>query len=205
MESGGLAKSALSLPSMFDLCQWLVGASRCHRQFLETYAKPASGDRLVDLGCGTGSTLKHLPEGISYVGIDINPDYIRAARDRFGERGHFICTDLANADLSEFAPFDLAISVGVFHHLNDAEVQGVLQLAQRIVRAGGRLVTLDPCYVAGQSRIAQFLKDHDRGRYIRDVENYRRLFSSNGSLETVVRSDMLRVPYNHIVAIQLLS
>jgi SAM-dependent methyltransferase len=200
MEARTFTKSALSLPSIFDFSQWLVGASRCHQRFLETFAKPASGERVVDLGCGTGATLNHLPAGVSYVGIDINPGYIRAARDRFGNRGHFICSDLATADLSAFPPFDLAVSVGVFHHLNDGEVQAVLELVRRIVRPGGRLVTLDPCYVPGQSRIARFLKDHDRGRHIRDVESYRELFSGNDSFETVVLSDMLRVPYTHIVA-----
>jgi SAM-dependent methyltransferase len=161
---------------------------------------PRAGDRVVDLGCGTGGTFRYFPEGISYVGLDINPHYIQAAQERYPGRGTFVCCDAVTADLSRFPPFDTAISVGVLHHLTDAEASALLQLASRIVRPGGRLVTMDPCYVPGQHPIAKFLKDHDRGKYIRDAERYRRLFPTKGSLETKVFSDMLRIPYNHIVA-----
>jgi SAM-dependent methyltransferase len=202
---GNFPKSALSLPSLFGFYQWVVGAPGCHRRFLEVFAKPRSGDRVVDLGCGTGASLAHLPEGISYVGVDISPEYIQAAHERFGARGTFLCSDLVNADLSQFPPFDLAISFGVLHHLNDAEAQAVLRLARRIVRPGGRVVTIDPCYVRDQPRIARFLNDHDRGRHIREAEEYRRLFASHGPIETTVLSDMLRIPYTMIAATLLVG
>lgn len=200
MAFANLAKSALSLPSIFGLYQRVVGAPECHRRFLEVFARPQPGQRIIDLGCGTGASLAHLPEGISYVGVDIDADYIRAARARFGARGTFLSSDLMTVDLSQFAPFDLAISFGVLHHLNDVQARAMLQLARDIVRPGGRLVTIDPCYVPGQSPIARFLNDHDRGRHIRDAEDYRQLFAAKGSVETTVLSDMLRIPYTMIVA-----
>lgn len=195
-----LAKSALSFPSIFGLYQRVVGAPGCHRRFLEVFAKPCPGERVIDLGCGTGASLDHLPEGVTYLGIDISPEYIQAAKARFGARGTFLCTDLLTADLSQFPPFDLAISFGVLHHLNDVEARAVLQAASGIVRAGGRVVTIDPCYVRDQPRIARFLNDHDRGRHIRDAEHYRQLFESLGPIETEVLSGMLRIPYTMIVA-----
>jgi SAM-dependent methyltransferase len=185
---------------MFDLCQWLVGAPACHRRFIQGFVKPCPGERVVDLGCGTGASLRQIPEGITYVGLDLNPHYIQAARAQFGERATFLCSDLVTADLSEFPAFDLAISVGVLHHLSDAQAHAVLQLARRIVRPGGRFVSMDPCYVPGQHPIAKFLLDHDRGDHIRDAEHYRRLLSPQGTLETKVFSDMLRIPYTTIVA-----
>lgn len=184
---------------MFDFCQWLVGAPACQRRFVDGFVKPRPGDRIVDLGCGTGASLRQLPAGISYVGLDLNPHYIRTAQAEFGSRATFLCCDLASADLSQFPPFDLAISVGVLHHLSDAQAQAMLQLARRSVRPGGRLVTMDPCYVPGQNPIAKFLLDHDRGEYIRDAEGYRQLLAPEGTLETNVFSDMLRIPYSTIV------
>jgi SAM-dependent methyltransferase len=97
-------------------------------------------------------------------------------------------------------PFDLAISAGVLHHLNDAEVRVVLQLAGRIVRPRGRLVAMVPCYVRDQHPIAKFMKDHDRGRHIRAAEDYRQLFASVGPIETRVLSGMLPIPFTTIVA-----
>jgi SAM-dependent methyltransferase len=200
LKFGSAAKSALSRPVMFDLCQWLVGGPACHRRFVDGFVKPRAGDRLVDLGCGTGASLRQLPPSVSYVGLDLNPHYIRTAQAEFGNRATFLCDDLAFADLSQFPPFDLAISVGVLHHLSDTQAQAMLRLARRIVRPGGRLVTMDPCYVPGQHPIAKFLLDHDRGQYIRDAEGYRRLLAPAGTLETSVFSDMLRIPYSTIIA-----
>lgn len=199
MKFENAAKSVLSRPILFDLCQWLLGAPACHRRFVEGFVKPRPGDRLVDLGCGTGNSLRQLPPDISYVGLDLNPDYIRTAQAEFGERAIFLCRDLAATDLSEFPPFDVAISVGVLHHLSDSQAQAMLQLARRSVREGGRLITMDPCYVPGQHPIAKFLLDHDRGEHIRDAEGYGRLLKSVGTPESSLFSDMLRIPYSTII------
>ncbi|HLK20852.1 MAG TPA: class I SAM-dependent methyltransferase [Bryobacteraceae bacterium] len=166
---------------------------------IQDFVKPQAGDRLVDLGCGTGASLRQLPADIAYVGLDLNPEYIRTAQTEFGDRATFLCRDLASADLSEFPPFDLAISVGVLHHLSDVQAQAMLQLARRSIRPGGRLVTMDPCYVPGQHPVAKFLLDHDRGEYIRNAEGYRKLLQSVGKPEISVLSDMLRIPYSTIV------
>src|SRR5215475_166091 len=98
---GNLARSPLSLASVFDLCQWMVGAPACHRRFLRDFIMPKPGDRVVDLGCGTGGTFRYFPDGISYVGLDINPHYIRAAQERYPGRGTFVCCDAVTADLSQ--------------------------------------------------------------------------------------------------------
>ena len=200
MSFGNAARSVLSHASIFELYQRAVGAPECHRRFLQEFAKPRPGEKVIDLGCGTGASLSHLETSVCYVGIDIDAGYIAAARQRFGNRGTFLCADLTTVDISQYAPFDLAISFGVLHHLNDAAARSLLGLAGRVVRPGGRLVTIDPCYVQNQSSIARFLNDHDRGRHIRPVAQYRQLFAGQASLETIVLADMLRIPYNMIVA-----
>jgi SAM-dependent methyltransferase len=195
-----VAKSALSVSWVFGLYQSLVGAPACHRRFIESFVRPKAGDRVIDLGCGIGASLEHLPQSISYVGVDLSPQYIEAARARYPGRGTFVCSDVATVDLSDAGPFDLAISFGVLHHLDDVAAEAMVGLAHRVVRPGGQLVTIDPCRVENQAPIARLLIDHDRGRYIRDAERYRRLFEPWGRVETEVVSDMLRIPYSMIVA-----
>jgi SAM-dependent methyltransferase len=194
-----LAKSALSMSWVFGAYQHLVGAPGCHRRFIESYVRPKAGDRIVDLGCGTGASLEHLPQNVSYVGVDLSQQYIDAARTRF-PRARFLCSDVLNVDLSPYVPFDLAMAFGVLHHLDDSAAGGLVDLARRVVRRGGLLVTIDPCRVAGQPFVAKMLIDNDRGRHIRDAEGYKGLFAPRGEVETVVLSDMLRVPYSMIVA-----
>jgi len=195
-----LAKSTLSVPSVFGFFQSVVGAPACHRRFLDHFAQPQPGDRLLDLGCGTGATLEHLPATVSYVGVDISQDYIDAARARFQNRGTFLCSDVASVDLARFAPFDLAISFGVLHHLDEPSARAMVALAQRMLRPGGHLVTIDPCRLPSQPWTARFLIEHDRGRHVRNIEQYRRLFASCASVDTDVLSDMLRIPSSMIVA-----
>jgi len=178
----------------------MIGAPACHRRFLEVYCRPRAGERILDLGCGTGASVGYLPPDVTYVGLDISAEYIEAARARYVDRGTFLQTDLTTAALYQFPPFDLAISFGVLHHLDDAGADAMLKFGCRSLRPGGRLVTIDPVYGPGQPAVAKFLNDHDRGRHIRNPETHRRLFEPHGRVETVVLSDMLRIPYTMIVA-----
>jgi hypothetical protein len=92
------------------------------------------------------------------------------------------------------------IAIGVLHHLNDADATRLLTLGRSALRPGGRLVTMDPCYTAHQSRIAQFVISHDRGRNVRDDERYGHLANRVfPRVETHVRGDLSRIPYTHLV------
>jgi SAM-dependent methyltransferase len=195
-----VGKSTLSVPWVYAFYQRMVGAPRCHQRFLETFVRPKGGDRVVDLGCGVGAGLQHLPSGVFYVGIDISREYIQAARVKFGRRGIFVCASVDTVDLRPFGPFDVAMAFGVLHHLSDAAASAMVRLVSRASRPGGRLVTLDPCLVTDQPRLARFLVEHDRGRYVRPVHAHRDLLSPYGEVEAEVVSDMLRIPYPLVIA-----
>ena len=193
------AKSTLSVPWVYAVYQRILGAPGCHQRFMESYVRPKPGDRVVDLGCGLGAGIQYIPPGVSYVGVDISHEYIQAARDKFGSRGIFVCASVDKVDLSQFAPFDIAMAFGVLHHLDDATVSEMVRLVSRAMRPGGRLVTIDPCPVAGQPRLAKLLIAHDRGGYVRTAQAYCDLLSSHGQVEAEVVSDMLRVPFSFMV------
>jgi SAM-dependent methyltransferase len=194
------AKSILSHPFIFELFQSLVGARGCHREFLAKYVQPKTGEHLLDIGCGVGSTLGHLPPEVRYTGVDVSAAYIKAARARFGERGTFVCSDVGDLSL-ENARFDHAIAIGVLHHLDDALAHSLLRLARSALRPGRRLVTIDPCYSPEQSKVARFVISRDRGRFVRDAAGYRHLFDSYGTAEVTLVHDLLRIPYTHLIAI----
>ena len=128
-----------------------------------------------------------------------NFEYIQAARDKFGGRGIFVCASVDKVDLNQFAPFDIAMAFGVLHHLDDATVGEMVRLVSLGMRPGGRLVTIDPCPVAGQPRLAKLLIAHDRGGYVRTAQAYRDLLASHGQVEAEVVCDMLRVPFSFMV------
>src|SRR5215467_12090335 len=191
----------LSSTRLFAAYQWAVGAPRCHRRFIQEFVKPGPSDRILDIGCGFGASVHYLAGARNYVGVDISAEYIAAARRRFGNRGTFICSAIEDVEAASIGAFDLAISFGVIHHLDDSGARSMLRLASEVVRRGGRLVTIDPCHVSQPSPLARLLVKNDRGRFIRDREGYRTLCQPYGRTDVRVVSDMLRIAYPQAVTI----
>src|SRR4051812_25215768 len=88
--AGGLY-SLLRLGLVYRAFQLAVGATRSWRRFVAEDARVRSGERVLDVGCGVGDLLDHLPAGVDYFGYDHNEDYIRMARERHPGRGVFFC------------------------------------------------------------------------------------------------------------------
>jgi SAM-dependent methyltransferase len=193
------ARSALSFPVVYDSYQSLVGAPRCHQRFVTETVRPNARDRVLDIGCGVGASVRYLPAGVRYVGIDISEAYIARARADYADRGDFFCVDVGSVKAETLGQFDLAFSFGVLHHLSDGIVARVIELVRKVVRPGGRFVTIDPCYVAGQNAIAKLLIDNDRGEYVRDEDGYTRLMAGLGEVRATVHHDLLRIPYTQVV------
>jgi SAM-dependent methyltransferase len=191
-------QSVLEWPAFYRL-HLLLLVGRQQERFVRDHVRPEAGQRLLDLGCGPGDVLEHL-HGVDYVGVDLNPRYVEAARARFGSRGDFRCGSASDLAEQEPGAFDLATANGLLHHLDDDEVGRLLRVARKALRPGGRLVTIDPCYVAGQSPVARLLLGMDRGRHVRTLDRYQALARAEfGSVEAVVRHDLIRLPYTHVI------
>jgi SAM-dependent methyltransferase len=190
----------LSHAKFYDAVQWLMGAKRGRSIVSSRYIKAKIGDCVLDIGCGTADIRRYLSV-VEYFGIDPNPRYIRAAKYRFRDAQGctFLCGTFDEAILARLPKFDIVLASAVLHHLTDDEAVRLANLAKAALKVDGRLVTLDPCYVEGQSPIAKFLIDRDRGEHVRDAAGYRSLMSSVfASVKTDVRHDLARFPYTHI-------
>lgn len=166
--------------------------------FASEYVRARPGDRILDIGCGPGDLLAELPAATEYVGFDKSEAYVRAARARFGARGTFFCRTVDRAVVNELGAgsFDLVIAHGLLHHLDDAEADEFFVLARTALAPGGRLITADGCYVAGQSRMARYLLSRDRGAHVRTEQAYRMLAARRfPSVVSDIRHDTSRVPY----------
>jgi SAM-dependent methyltransferase len=192
-------RAILSVPAGYRAFIRLVGGN-VRRIYVRDYVRPVPGEKVFDIGCGPGDILDYLPE-TDYTGFDVSPEYIASARKRFGNRGRFLCEDVGTASIErEQGTFDLVLATGVVHHLDDEQALKLFDLARRALRPRGRLVTFDGCYVPGQSRFARWMLDHDRGKHVRNREEYVRLASLRFSrVEPHVRHDLLRVPYTHLI------
>ena len=196
----GKISSILSFPAGYRFFQRMIGAESSRKTYLVEHVKPSPGDKILDIGCGPGDILNHLPN-VRYTGLDISPEYIAAAKQRYGSRGRFFCGDVGLAAIEgEHSSFDLVLSVGVIHHLDDAQADKLFALARRVLSPTGRLVTYDGCYVPQQSRIARWMLSKDRGKFVRTREEYLRLAAPHFStVEPQLRHDLLRIPYTHLI------
>lgn len=192
-------RAALSVPAVYELFENLVGAQRCRASFVRDYVRPTRGMRILDVGCGTAAILEHLPE-VDYCGYDISTSYIEAARRHFGARGTFHAALLTERSLDGERPFELALAIGLLHHLDDDEAIRLLRICAARLACHGRLLTLDPCFDPGQSAIARRIIASDRGRNVRTLEGYCQLASGLFSQTSAhLRSDLLRIPYTHAI------
>jgi SAM-dependent methyltransferase len=176
-----------------------IGATRARRRYADRFIRAKPGDRVLDLGCGPADILDVLHE-VSYCGVDMSSKYIRAARERFGDRGDFQVRTLDESTVTSYKGFDLVLATGLLHHLNDEEALGLFRTANAALKPGGTLVTLDGCFTCDQSRVVKWLLRQDRGRFVRPVEEYKRLAGIVfGTVESHVVDDLLRIPYTHLI------
>lgn len=88
--------------------------------------------RLLDLGCGPGFLLNYLGHAglidrVDYTGVDLNPDVLAAARERWPER-RFLERDVRSEPFPD-GLFDYAVLCGVFtvrFSLNEADMRTLL-------------------------------------------------------------------------------
>ena len=192
-------RTVLDSAAAYNIFQHLMGADRGRREFVRCYVRPKSGQWVLDIGCGTADILAYLPD-VHYYGFDSSQKYIDAARQRFGNRAALACTRVSESALEGIPKVDLALAIGVVHHLDNDEAVGLFQLAHSALKRGGRLVTLDCCFAPGQSRIARFLIAHDRGQNVRDERGYKSLAEGVfPTVKTYIRHDMTRFPYTHLI------
>jgi SAM-dependent methyltransferase len=197
-ERTGGARALLSHPRAYSLLMWVVGSSSFRRALVSQYLRVRPGDRVLDIGCGPADILDLMPD-VRYVGIDSNPTYIEAARRRYGDRAEFHCVDAQEADLPAES-FDVVSVIALLHHLDDDDAETVFKRASGALVDSGRMVTLDNALREGQSRLARWMIERDRGASVRKTDGYARLAEPYfESVRRTTREDLLRIPYTHAI------
>ncbi len=139
---------------------WFVAMRATVRDAFMALGLPNDAN-VLDLGCGTGGTMKALTGLARFAGLDMSPTAARFAARRTGEP--VLCgaaTDLPVRDAS----VDAVLALDVFEHIPDDDKAAAE--VRRVLKPGGALVATVPCHPA-------LFSEHDRAlhhvrRYTRD-------------------------------------
>lgn len=98
------------------------------------------GDRVLDLGCGSGRFYETMKEkNIEYIGVDNSKRFVEIARKRYPKL-KFLLADTANLPFPDNY-FDKVYAVALFHHIPSERYRiQVLKEAKRILKKSGLLV-----------------------------------------------------------------
>jgi ubiquinone/menaquinone biosynthesis C-methylase UbiE len=131
-------------------------------QQLQARAESGRPLRVLDVGCGTGGTLRQIvsayPE-LRYYGLDLSPYYVQVARQRLSDVVHASFV----ADNAESMPFrdeffDVVTSVFLCHELPKNARRNVLSEIRRVLRPGGLVVIEDSLQHSDAGEVAFFLE-----------------------------------------------
>ena len=135
----------------YDAFSWLIslGKAPAIRRTAIEVAGVVPGDKVLDVGCGTGSLAiaakgKAGPDGEVH-GIDAAPEMIEVARQKAARKGVDVGFHVGLIEEIPFPDghFDLALNTFVLHHLpHDLKRKGFAEI-RRVLKPGGRFVAAD--------------------------------------------------------------
>jgi len=139
-----------SAPERYERGMHLLTLGRLERVRSDIAARLCSGDRVLDLGCGTAVLAVQLArQGCQVTGVDISSPMLAQATRRVRQAGleeQVTLRELGVVELDiafEDGSFDAVVSTLVFSELSDDEIVYSLAECQRILRPGGQLLIAD--------------------------------------------------------------
>ncbi|MES1954146.1 phosphatidylethanolamine N-methyltransferase [Salinisphaera hydrothermalis EPR70] len=98
-----------------------------------------AGDRVLEVGVGTGLSLEHYPDGVEVVGIDVSPDMLEHARQRVNGNADRITLQVMDGQATEYPDdsFDKVVAMYVVSVAPDPKK--LVEEMKRVCKPGGEI------------------------------------------------------------------
>ena len=154
---------------LYDPLVSLMGAARAREELIKQ-ANIKPNQRVLDLGCGTGTLvvlLKRKYATAEIVGIDPDPKALRRAEKKVRRAGVAVQLDEGFSDELPYdeGTFDRVLSSFMLHHLEEHEREKTLREVLRVLKPAGTFHLLD--FAGGE--------DKAPGRWGRLINSHARL------------------------------
>jgi SAM-dependent methyltransferase len=176
----------MKLASGASTLEVMEGAGRYNRWIYDR-VRDGLGQRVLEIGCGTGTITSFMVDRQLVVGIDVVDDYIHSTTDRFRDCPNIV---VRRHDLTESIEplrgyhFDSAVSVNVFEHI--ADDAAAMKAVYELLEPGGTFTLLVPSHPA---LLGEFDRDIGHHRRYTKGELRRKLEASGFVVERIRRSN----------------
>ena len=147
----GALGTTLHSPRLYDwmAASYTLGREGRMRERTLDAARVATGDRVLDVGCGTGTLAvaakKRVGANGSVHGVDASPEMIARARKKAESHGAQVSFELAAAQSLPFpdGSFDVVLCSLALHHLPADGYAIALAEMRRVLGPGGRVLVVE--------------------------------------------------------------
>ncbi|CAB9496432.1 Uncharacterized methyltransferase C70.08c [Seminavis robusta] len=156
------------------------------------WLKPSQGERILDVGCGTGELAAQIADEydtVSVVGMDRDPAMIAQAKQQFPHVS-FVQGDVRTLDcFADDDPlFDAIFSNAALHWVPSADAKQSVQAMSRVLKPGGRFVV----ELGGKGNIQTILSSMQQvfgsdtnPWYFPSISEYTTLLEQHGDMEVL--------------------
>ena len=180
---------------VYDSYQTCVGSVSYRRRLVKGIV--GRYESFLDIGCGTASTVDLLPSTSDYLGIDISQKYLEKARSRRPGIKVIHGDISSNEWLSSInlTAATMCIALGIYHHLDDLQLNLMLDNCVSILPRGSQLFSMDPVITATTNKVAIWFAENDRGKFVRTPQKLEPFFTSRGlKVEMLIKTNEMTIP-----------
>ena len=153
-------------------------------------------NEIIDIGCADSSILEYINSSYSYHGYELNSHFTNKLKLKYKNNNKikFYNKGVDEIDFNKFDPDkSIIILVGLFHHIDDLQIKRFVDRAKNF-----KIFAIDAVKIFGQKNITKLLMAVDKGNYIRQLDNYKKILTHFDFL--IAKNRYVIFPYDHLVS-----